>query len=153
MIRSVEIKRLDPSAGIPFAGSVDSAGVDLVAFIEENIEIPPLQTAMIPTGLAINMQTILEPCVAMIFPRSGKGSKEGIVLGNTVGIIDQDYHGELKICMMNRNKERYVLIKPGDKVAQLVFLPIIKPEFRVVEEFSHTTERGEGGFGSTDGNL
>lgn len=151
MIRKVEIKKLDPRAEIPTYGTADSAGVDLVACITENIEIGPLKTCMIPTGLAINMQPVVEDCVAMIFPRSGKGAKEGKVLGNTVGIIDQDYHGELKICIMNRNPERYVLITPGEKIAQLVFLPIIKAEFTEVEEFSSTTARGEGGFGSTGG--
>lgn len=151
MIRNVEIKKLDPRAEIPLYGSIDSAGVDLIACITENIEIGPLKTAMIPTGLSINMQDVVEDCVAMIFPRSGKGAKEGKVLGNTVGIIDQDYHGELKICIMNRNPERYVLIQPGEKIAQLVFMPIIKAEFTEVEEFSHTTERGESGFGSTGG--
>ncbi len=151
MIRKVEIKKLNPAAEIPTYGTVDSAGLDLTACITENLEIGPLKTAMIPTGLSINMQDVVEDCVAMIFPRSGKGAKEGKVLGNTVGIIDQDYHGELKICIMNRNPERYVLIQPGEKIAQLVFLPIIKAEFTEVEEFSHTTERGEGGFGSTGG--
>ena len=149
MIRKIEIKKLDPNNkfwetnGLPTYGTVDSAGVDLAACTEENIEIGPLKTAMIPTGLSINMQEVVEDCVGMIFPRSGKGSKEGKVLGNTVGIIDQDYHGELKICIMNRNPERYILIQPGEKIAQLVFLPIIKAAFEEV------TERGAGGFGST----
>lgn len=149
MIRNIEIKKLDERAEIPTYGTKDSAGLDLAACITENLEIGPLKTAMIGTGLSINMQTIPENCVAMIFPRSGKGAKEGKVLGNTVGIIDQDYHGELKICLMNRNPERYVLVQPGEKIAQLVFLPIIRANFVEVEEFSHTTERGEGGFGST----
>lgn len=151
MIRKIEIKKLDPRAEIPVYGTVDSAGLDLAACIPENLEIGPLKTAMIPTGLSINMQDVVEDCVAMIFPRSGKGAKEGKVLGNTVGIIDQDYHGELKICIMNRNPERYVLIQPGEKIAQLVFMPIIKAEFTEVEEFSSSTERGAGGFGSTGG--
>lgn len=151
MIRNVEIKKLDPRAEIPAYGTTDSAGVDLTACISEPLEIGPLKTAMVPTGLAINMQGVVEDCVAMIFPRSGKGSKEGKVLGNTVGIIDQDYHGQLMVCLWNRNPERYVLIQPGEKFAQLVFLPIIKANFCEVEEFSSTTERGAGGFGSTGG--
>ena len=151
MIRNVEIKKLDPRAEIPVYGSIDSAGVDLIACTTENIEIGPLKTAMIPTGLAINMQEVVEDCVAMIFPRSGKGSKEGKILGNTVGIIDQDYHGQLMVCLWNRNPERYILIQPGEKFAQLVFLPIIKANFCEVSEFSSSTARGEGGFGSTGG--
>jgi dUTP pyrophosphatase len=97
------------------------------------------------------MQTVVEDCVAMIFPRSGKGHKEGIVLGNSTGIIDKDYHGELKISVLNRNPDKYITIKPGDKIAQLVFLPLIKANFVEVTEFSSETERGEGGFGSTGG--
>lgn len=151
MIRNIEIKKLDPKAEIPTYGTVDSAGVDLAACMEENIEIGPLKTCLVPTGLSINMQNVTEKCVAMIFPRSGKGHKEGIVLGNSTGIIDQDYHGELKISVLNRNPERYVLIKPGDKIAQLVFIPIIKASFTEVEEFSSETDRGTGGFGSTGG--
>lgn len=151
MIRNIEIKKLDPRAEIPVYGSIDSAGVDLVACIKENLEIGPLKTAMIPTGLSISMQEVVEDCAALIFPRSGKGAKEGKVLGNLTGIIDKDYHGELKVCIWNRNPERYVLIQPGEKIAQLVFVPIIKANFCEVSEFSSSTERGEGGFGSTGG--
>lgn len=151
MIRNIEIKKLDPRAEIPMYGTIDSAGVDLVACIKERIEIGPFKTHLVPTGLAINMQSVLETCVAMIFPRSGKGHKDGIILGNSVGIIDQDYHGELKVSILNRNSQNYITISPGDKIAQLVFMPIIKANFLEVEEFSHTTERGTGGFGSTGG--
>ena len=85
----------------------------------------------------------------MIYPRSGKGVKEGKVLANLTGIIDQDYHGELMVAIWNRNSENYITIVPGEKIAQLVFLPIIRPDFKLVEEFSSTTDRGAGGFGST----
>jgi dUTP pyrophosphatase len=151
MLRNIEIKKLNPNAVIPTYGTIDSAGVDLAACMEDNIEIGPLKATLVPTGLAINMQNVTEKCVAMIFPRSGKGHKEGIVLGNSVGIIDQDYHGELKVSVLNRNPERYILIMPGDKIAQLVFIPIIKAEFTEVSEFSSQTDRGTGGFGSTGG--
>jgi dUTP pyrophosphatase len=106
-------------------------------------------TKLIPTGLSINMQTIDEWCTAFILPRSSKGHKEGKVLGNLVGVIDQDYHGQLMVSLWNRNSENYVTIEPYERFAQLVFLPIIRPDFKVVSEFSSSTERGEGGFGST----
>lgn len=149
MIRNIELKILDSRALLPEYGTKDSAGVDLVACMDKGISIPPLKSVLISTGLAINMQTVPETCVAMIFPRSGKGHKEGIVLGNSVGIIDQDYHGQLMVSVLNRNSELYVNISPGDKIAQLVFMPIFKSNFIKVDEFSSTTARGEGGFGST----
>ena len=151
MIRNIEIKKLDPRAELPTYGTTDSAGVDLVACISKQVEVPPFHAYLVPTGLSINMQTVVEACVAMIFPRSGKGHKEGIVLGNSTGIIDKDYHGELKISVLNRNPDKYITVKPGDKIAQLVFLPLIKANFVEVTEFSSETERGEGGFGSTGG--
>jgi dUTP pyrophosphatase len=104
---------------------------------------------MIHTGLAINMDLEQAHIMAMILPRSGKGAKEGKVLGNLVGIIDQDYHGELMVCLWNRNPELYVTIEPGERFAQLVFVPIFKAQFEEVIEFSSKTERGTGGFGST----
>jgi dUTP pyrophosphatase len=150
----VEIKILDPKIAaepklLPKYATRDSAGVDLIACIDTKIEIPPMQARLIPTGISINMQTIDEWCAAFIFPRSGKGHKEGKVLGNLVGVIDQDYHGQLMVSMWNRNADVYVTIEPLEKFAQLVFMPIIRPDFKVVEEFSSDTERGEGGFGST----
>ena len=149
MIRQVELKKLDPRAEIPAYGSRDSAGVDLVACINRAVDVPPLESRLINTGLAINMQPVVEDCVAFIIPRSGKGHKEGVVLGNLTGVIDQDYQGELKISVWNRNPDKYITIIPGDRIAQLVFLPIIKADFKVVDEFSTNTVRGEGGFGST----
>lgn len=145
----VEIKILDPRAVAPEYATKDSAGVDLVACISDPIQIPPLKNKLIGTGLSINMQTIDEWCAAFIFPRSGKGHKEGKVLGNLVGVIDQDYHGELMVSLWNRNSDSYVIIEPGERFAQLVFMPIIRPDFKIVTEFSSSTERGSGGFGST----
>jgi dUTP pyrophosphatase len=149
MLRNIEIKKLDQRAVIPKYATVDSAGVDLAACIDKVIEIPPLETALIPTGLAINMQPVEEDIVAMIFPRSGKGHKEGKVLGNTTGIIDSDYQGQLMVSILNRNKEKYITIEPGERIAQMICIPIIRAEFSEVEEFSSSTERGTGGFGST----
>lgn len=151
MLRSVELKKLDPRAVIPEYATQDSGGIDLVACIDNTIDIPPLETKLIPTGLAINMQTVSERCVAMIFPRSGKGHKEGKVLGNLTGIIDQDYQGQLMVSILNRNKEKYITIEAGERIAQMVFVPIIRAEFSEVEEFSSDTARGAAGFGSTGG--
>lgn len=146
----IEIKILDPRATVPKYATKDSAGVDLIACIDQVISIPPLKTAMIKTGIAINMQTECTKLVALIHPRSGKGAKEGKVLGNLTGIIDQDYQGELMVCIWNRNSDLYIDITPGEAIAQLVMTPVYRAEFGVVEEFSSITERGEGGFGSTD---
>lgn len=149
MLRDIEIKILDKKAVVPEYATVDSGGIDLVACLDNTVDIAPLETKLIGTGLAINMQSVSERCVAMIFPRSGKGHKEGKVLGNLTGIIDQDYQGQLMVSILNRNKDKYIRIEPGERIAQMVFVPIIRAEFSVVEEFSSSTERGEGGFGST----
>lgn len=149
MIRDVEIKFLNETAKTPTYGTEFSAGLDLVACNPGTEDIAPLKSKLIPTGISINMMTIPEDCVALIFPRSGKGHKEGIVLGNSTGVIDQDYHGEIFVSVLNRNSDTYITIRPGDKIAQLVIVPIIRANFVQVEEFSTTTQRGSGGFGST----
>ncbi len=145
----IQIKKLNPKAIIPGYATIMSAGIDLSACIPKNIDIGPQCTAMISTGLAINMSSVPGSIMAMIMPRSGKGSKEGKVLGNTVGIIDQDYQGELMICMFNRNPDKYVTIEDGERIAQLIFAPISKLSFNEVKEFTAQTARGTGGFGST----
>lgn len=149
MNREIEFKILDPRAVQPEYGTKDAAGVDLVAIMQQPLLIPPLRVALIGTGISINMMTVPENLMAMILPRSGKGHKEGKVLGNLTGIIDEDYQGELKISVWNRNADEYITIDPGEKIAQLVFVPIIKAKFKQVEEFSESTARGSGGFGST----
>jgi dUTP pyrophosphatase len=147
----IEIKLLDPRVKeVPRYATQDSAGLDLIACIDNTISIPPLKTSMIKTGIAINMQKVPAHLAAFIYPRSGKGAKEGKVLGNLTGVIDQDYQGELMVCIWNRNEDLYIDITPGEAIAQLVFTPIFRAEFGLVEEFSSVTERGEGGFGSTD---
>lgn len=145
----VEIKKLDPRAIVPEFATDYSAGLDLVACIDEAVEVAPFKIAMIKTGLSINMMRVPKNIAAMIYPRSGKGTREGKVLANLTGVIDQDYHGELMVAIWNRNSERYIVITPGERFAQLVFIPIIRPAFTLVEEFSSTTDRGAGGFGST----
>lgn len=149
MNREIEFKILDPRAVQPEYGTKDAAGVDLVAILDKTLHIPPLKAILVGTGISINMMTVPENLMSMILPRSGKGHKEGKVLGNLTGIIDEDYQGELKISVWNRNADEYITIDPGEKIAQLVFVPIIKAKFKQVEEFSESTARGSGGFGST----
>ena len=109
------------------------------------MQIAAFETVLLPTGLSIY---IADPgLAAVILPRSGLGHKHGIVLGNLVGLIDSDYQGELKISCWNRNQEHFT-INPGDRIAQLVFLPVVRVGFSVVDSFTETS-RGQGGFGSS----
>ena len=143
----IEIKILNPKIGteipLPAYATEGSAGLDLRVCIDQELVIQPGQVELINTGLAIYMR---QPnLAATILPRSGLGHKNGIVLGNLVGLIDSDYQGELKISCWNRSQTAYT-IKPGERIAQLVFVPIIKTHFKIVSEFK-ATDRGEGGFG------
>ncbi|WP_131783476.1 dUTP diphosphatase [Legionella gresilensis] len=149
MKQAIELKILNPQLGekfpLPTYATEGSAGLDLRVCIDESLQIAPQETVLLPTGLAIY---IADPnLAAVILPRSGLGHKHGIVLGNLVGLIDSDYQGELKISCWNRNQEHFT-VHPGDRIAQLVFLPIVRAEFKMVENFS-ATDRGEGGFGSS----
>ena len=149
MKQAIQIKILDPRVGdsieLPSYATPGSAGLDLRVCIDAPIQIAAGETVLLPTGLAIY---IADPrLAAVILPRSGLGHKHGIVLGNLVGLIDSDYQGELKISCWNRNQEHFT-INPGERIAQLVFLPVVRAEFSVVESFTETS-RGEGGFGSS----
>ncbi len=137
--------RIGESIDLPEYATPGSAGLDLRVCIEEPLQINSQQTVLLPTGLAI---FIADPrLAAVILPRSGLGHKHGIVLGNLVGLIDSDYQGELKISCWNRNADDFT-VQPGDRIAQLVFLPILRVEFKVVNTFTQTS-RGEDGFGSS----
>jgi dUTP pyrophosphatase len=145
----IELKILDPRLGNEFAlpnyETSGAAGLDLRACIEKPLEIKPSDTELISTGIAIHIK---EPSVAAtILPRSGLGHKHGIVLGNLVGLIDSDYQGPILVSCWNRGTQKY-LIHPGDRIAQLVILPILKANFEVVSDFEGSS-RGTGGFGST----
>lgn len=146
-MKSVEVKILDPKIGkeipLPAYATDGSAGVDLRACVDETITLEPGQTELIPTGIAIHMQD--KNLAATILPRSGLGHKHGIVLGNLVGLIDSDYQGQLFISVWNRGETTFQ-IESGDRIAQLVFLPVVQAQFEVVSEFTES-ERGEGGFG------
>ena len=144
---SIQIKILDARIGnefpLPRYETADAAGVDLRACIAEPLTIKPGETHLIPTGIAIH---IANPYMAaVILPRSGLGHKHGLVLGNLVGLIDADYQGPLMVSCWNRGQMTYT-ITPGDRIAQLVFMPIVRTHFEMVDEFA-ASERGEGGFG------
>jgi dUTP pyrophosphatase len=145
----VQLKILDPRIGstwpVPDYATPGAAGMDLRACLDQVVKLEPGETTLVPTGIAIHMQ---DPNLAsVILPRSGLGHKHGIVLGNLVGLIDSDYQGQLFVSVWNRGKETFA-IEPGERIAQLVFVPVIQAAFEVVEEFS-ASERGAGGFGST----
>lgn len=145
-MQNVQVIIRDPRLKDSFLsqGSADSAGYDLRASLEQPVVIMPGEVELIDTGLSVY---IGDPNIAAtILPRSGLGHKNGIVLGNLVGLIDADYQGNLMMSVWNRSDRPYT-IDPLDRVAQLVFLPIIKPTFNVVESFDEASVRGEGGFG------
>jgi dUTP pyrophosphatase len=130
---------------LPEYATEGSAGLDLRACIDQPLVLEPGATALVPTGLAIHLG---DPgYAAVILPRSGLGHKNGIVLGNLVGLIDSDYQGQLMVSTWNRSQATFTL-QPMDRLAQLVVVPVLQVGFNVVEEFE-STERGAGGFGST----
>ena len=147
MSLQVELKILDSrlNENMPAYATSGSAGLDLRACINEAITIKPGETTLIPTGMAIHLAN--PAYAAMILPRSGLGHKHGIVLGNLVGLIDSDYQGQLFVSCWNRSQEAFVM-NPMERIAQLVIVPVVQASFNVVDEFN-TSERGEGGFGST----
>ncbi|MFV9988774.1 MAG: dUTP diphosphatase [Coxiella endosymbiont of Dermacentor nuttalli] len=138
-------KRLGEQVSLPTYATTGSAGLDLRACINEPFEIHPGETCLISTGLAIHLRN--PNVAATILPRSGLGHKHGIVLGNLVGLIDSDYQGPLMISCWNRGKFAYT-IRPGERIAQLVIIPILKAQFKIVEEFENS-KRGVSGFGSS----
>lgn len=148
-MNAIELKILDPRVGtdfpLPAYATPGSAGLDLRACLDTPLELAPGDTTLIPTGIAIHIQ---DPGLcATILPRSGLGHKHGIVLGNLVGLIDSDYQGQLMVSCWNRGKDHFT-IQPGERIAQLVILPVVQAQFTVVDEFDQS-ERGEGGFGSS----
>ena len=149
MKKKVDIKilnqRINKDFGVPQYETEGSAGIDLRACIDSPINLAPGQTELIPSGIAVHIN---DPTLAaVILPRSGLGHKQGLVLGNLVGLIDSDYQGQIFISCWNRGNQ-LILIEPGLRLAQMVFVPIQQVDFRVVEEFD-MTGRGEGGFGHT----
>ena len=137
--------RIGDSIPMPSHATEGSAGLDLRACPESALRLEPGDTVLIPTGIALH---IADPSLAgMILPRSGLGHKHGIVLGNLVGLIDSDYQGQLMVSCWNRGTEAFS-IEPGDRIAQLVIVPVVQAEFECVAAFDDSA-RGDGGFGST----
>ncbi len=148
-MHKIELKILDPRIGdeipLPEYATPGSAGMDLRACLDAPLTLNPGQTELIPTGIAIH---IADPgLAAVILPRSGLGHKHGIVLGNLVGLIDSDYQGQLFVSTWNRGETPFT-IEVGERIAQLVVVPVVHARFEVVAEFEQS-ERGEGGFGSS----
>lgn len=148
-MRRIQAQILDPRLGtefpIPEYATVGSAGLDLRAMLNEDLEIEPGQTVLIPTGLAIYIEDA--GVAAMILPRSGLGHKHGIVLGNLVGLIDSDYQGQLQVSCWNRGNSTFT-IAPGDRIAQLILVPVIQAQLEITDSFIESN-RGQGGFGHT----
>lgn len=147
MNKQIDLKIINPKLKdfLPSYATPGSAGLDLRAAIDNELIISGLQTVLVPTGIAIH---ICDPKLcAIILPRSGLGHKHGIVLGNLVGLIDSDYQGELMISVWNRSETPFKL-SPFERIAQLVFVPVVQAEFNLVDEFNQSS-RGDGGFGST----
>lgn len=144
---TVELKILDERIRrqLPAASTALSAGVDLRACLDAPLTLAPHQTELIPTGLALHIGN--PDYAAMILPRSGLGHKHGIVLGNLVGLIDADYQGPLMVSCWNRSDEPFVL-QPFERLAQLIIVPVLQPEFHIVDQFI-VSERSESGFGSS----
>ena len=143
----VDLKILDERVRdqLPHYATAGSAGLDLRACLDASLVLNPGETRLIPTGLAMHLA---DPgYAAMILPRSGLGHKHGVVLGNLVGLIDSDYQGQLMVSVWNRGQEAFT-IQPFERIAQMVIVPVVQANFQVVEEFE-SSDRGEGGFGST----
>jgi dUTP pyrophosphatase len=146
-MRKIQLKILDDRIGdqipLPAHATEGSAGMDLRACIDQTITLEPGETELIPTGIAIHIE---DPgLAATILPRSGLGHKHGIVLGNLVGLIDSDYQGQLFVSCWNRGSDSFT-IEQGDRIAQLVFVPVVQADFEVVDDF-YESRRGAGGFG------
>lgn len=148
-MHALQAKVLDSRLGaewpLPAYATIGSAGLDLRAMLQEPMQLQPGETQLLPTGLAIH---IADPgLAAMILPRSGMGHKHGIVLGNLVGLIDSDYQGQLMVSCWNRSSSAFT-INPGERIAQLVLVPVLQAKFEIVDEFDDS-QRGAGGFGHT----
>ena len=148
-MKNIQIKIIDPRLSNEFAipnyATSGSAGLDISACLEECLILGSGETSLVPAGFAIHIQN--PAYAAMLLPRSGLGHKHGIVLGNLTGLIDSDYQGEVFVSCWNRSSSRFT-INPGDRIAQMVIVPVVQAQFEFVDSFTET-HRGEGGFGHT----
>ena len=145
---NIDLKIVDPRMAdhLPAYATPGSAGLDLRACLDAPLTLQPNAWQLVPTGIAVHLK---DPAyAAMLLPRSGLGHKHGIVLGNLVGLIDSDYQGQLMVSAWNRSDVAFT-IEPMERIAQLVIVPVLQAEFRIVDEFAQASERGEGGYGST----
>ena len=147
---NIETKIVNPLLGkgipLPSYATDGSAAIDLRACLKEPIDIQPGQSILVGSGIAMNIKD--SNIVGIIVPRSGLGIKKGIVLANTIGVIDSDFQGEIKIGLYNRSQNQYT-VKPGERICQMLFLPVINVTLELVQAFSNATYRGSGGFGHT----
>ncbi len=143
-MEAVRVKRLHPQAILPTYGSLEAAGADLYACLEETVEIQPGEVFWVPTGIALEVP---KGCAGLIYARSSMGVKRGLAPANKVGVIDSDYRGEIRVVLLNHSKQVQT-IAPGERIAQFVITPVLTPRYEEVEDLSNT-ERGVGGFGST----
>ena len=145
----LQVRILDSRIGtdypLPHYATPGSAGLDLRACLDAPLELQPGQTQLIPTGIAIHLEDA--GLAAVLLPRSGLGHKHGIVLGNLVGLIDSDYQGQVMVSCWNRGQAAFT-VEPGERIAQMVIVPVVQVAFDVVEEFTES-DRGAGGFGSS----
>ena len=146
---TIQVMMLDPRVGaalpLPSYATEGSAGMDLRACLDAPLTLAPGQAELVPTGIAIH---IADPALAaVLLPRSGLGLKHGVVLGNLVGLVDSDYQGQLMVSLWNRGREPFT-VEPGERIAQMVIVPVVRARFEVVESFAGSA-RGAGGFGHT----
>jgi dUTP pyrophosphatase len=148
-MQKIQLKILDKRLGdefpLPHYATEGSAGLDMRACVETPLEIAPGETHLIPTGMAIHVEDA--GLAAILLPRSGLGHKHGIVLGNLVGLIDSDYQGQVFVSCWNRGNETFT-VNPGERIAQMVIVPVVHADFEIVDEFIES-DRGAGGFGHT----
>ena len=142
---NISVKKMNERARLPLRATDGSAGADLFACLDAPVVINPGERILIPTGIAVGIP--FGGCGAFIFPRSSVSSKYGVSLANCVGVIDSDYRGEIKVPLINHSGEAYT-VNDGDRIAQMVVMPVIIPDFIQCEQLDHTA-RGAGGFGST----
>ena len=143
-MNTVKVKKLHPNAKLPSYGSLEAAGADLYACLEETVTIEPGEIFWVPTGIALEVP---KGCAGLVYARSSMGAKRGLAPANKVGVVDSDYRGEIKVVLLNHSKVPQTL-QPGERVAQFVITPVLTPVYEEVEELTDTT-RGGGGFGST----
>ncbi len=141
---NVRVKKLHPKAVLPTYGSLEAAGADLYACLEEAVTIQPGESYFVPTGIALEVP---KGCAGLVYARSSMGAKRGLAPANKVGVIDSDYRGEIKVVLHNHSKQPQT-VEPGERVAQFIITPVLTPVYEEVEELSDTS-RGTGGFGST----